>query len=63
MLAQCTYSISGVIRDEDQQILLEKATVSIIELNKTVMTNVSGRYNFNGLCQGDYTIKVTHADC
>jgi iron complex outermembrane receptor protein len=62
-LAQCTYSISGVIRDEDQQILLEKATVSIVELNKSVMTSASGRYNFNGLCQGDYTIKVTHADC
>ena len=61
--AQCTYSISGVIRDEDQQILLEKATVSIVELNKSVMTSASGRYNFNGLCQGDYTIKVTHADC
>lgn len=61
--AQCTYSISGVIRDEDQQILLEKATVSIVELNKSVMTNASGKYLFNGLCQGDYTIKITHADC
>ena len=61
--AQCTYTIRGVVKDEDQKTLLEKATVSILELKKILLTNASGEYQFNGLCPGDYTLKVTHADC
>ena len=61
--AQCTYSIRGVVKDEDQKTLLEKATLSILELKKVVLTDPAGQYSFNGLCPGDYTIKVTHADC
>ncbi len=61
--AQCTHTIRGIVRDEDQKTLLEKASVSILELKKIVLTDAAGQFSFNGLCPGDYTLKVTHADC
>ena len=61
--AQCVYSIKGIVRDQDQKTVLEKASISILELKKTMLTDTKGVYQFVGLCPGDYTIKVTHADC
>lgn len=61
--AQCTQNISGRVRDEDQKSFLENATVRMLDLKKTVLTDSTGRYSFKGLCPGDYTIRVTHADC
>lgn len=63
LTAQCTYTIGGIVKDEDQKTLLEKATVTLVELNKSVFTNAAGEYVFKGICQGDYTLRVTHADC
>ncbi|MFN5422214.1 MAG: TonB-dependent receptor [bacterium] len=61
--AQCVLNISGVVKDADTRAVLESATVSILELKRTVTTDKDGKYIIAGLCPGDYTIRVSHADC
>lgn len=61
--AQCILGIRGTVKDADTRNVLETATVSILELKKTVTTNRSGAYLITGLCPGDYTLRVSHAGC
>lgn len=61
--SQCVLNITGIIKDADTRNLLESATVTILQLKRTVATDKDGRYNFRGLCPGDYTMRVSHADC
>lgn len=61
--SQCVLNITGIVKDADTRNLLESATVTILELKRTVATDKEGRYNFRGLCPGDYTMRVSHADC
>jgi iron complex outermembrane receptor protein len=61
--SQCVLRISGLVKDADTRQLLEKATVTLVELKRTVTTDSLGKYNLLGLCPGDYTLRITHADC
>lgn len=59
----CKWTLSGRIIDEHDKTPLEFATVYIVELNKTAITDVRGNYLFKGLCAGIYTIKTSHLNC
>ncbi len=61
--AQCILRISGAVKDADTRSALVGATVSIIELKKTIPTDNEGKYVLSGICPGDYTLRITHADC
>ncbi len=61
--AQCILNIRGTIKDADARTVLEKASATILELKKTVLTDKDGRYLINGLCPGDYTLRISHAGC
>ena len=61
--AQCILNIRGVIKDADTRLVLEKATATIVELKKSVVTNENGEYQLSGLCPGDYTLRISHAGC
>jgi len=61
--AQCILTISGNVKDADTRSALMGATVSIIELKRTILTDNEGKYTFSGICPGDYTLRITHADC
>ncbi|MEN9371943.1 MAG: hypothetical protein RLZZ64_1018, partial [Bacteroidota bacterium] len=61
--AQCILTIKGVVKDADTRLVLEKATATIVELKKSVVTNQRGEYQLNGLCPGDYTLRISHAGC
>jgi hypothetical protein len=52
-----TGAISGVIKDKNSGILIDWATVTIGK--KTAITGKDGRYSFENLPCGKYTIKVT----
>lgn len=60
---QCILRVSGVVKDADTRTVLQGATVTITELKLTVQTDSSGNYVFSGVCPGDYTLRITHADC
>ena len=61
--AQCVLSIRGKIVDADAKGDLQGATVFLVELNRTVVTGKEGNYLLSGLCPGDYTIRISHAEC
>ena len=61
--AQCILSIRGKVKDADAKSSLQGATVLLLELKKTVITDSEGNYLFAGICPGDYTIHISHADC
>ena len=43
--------------------VLEKATATIVELKQSVITDQQGKFVINGLCPGDYTLRISHAGC
>jgi iron complex outermembrane receptor protein len=61
--AQCVLSVKGTVTDADTRSVLDKATVYLVELKKTVITNEKGEYVISGLCPGDYTLRISHAGC
>lgn len=61
--AQCVLTIKGIIKDADTRLVLEKATATILELKKSVVTDRQGMYLISGLCPGDYTLRISHAGC
>ena len=63
LTAQCILTIRGVVQDADTRSVLEKATATIVELKKSVVTNQKGEYQITGLCPGDYTLRISHAGC
>jgi iron complex outermembrane receptor protein len=61
--AQCVLSIRGKIRDADAKDDLQGATVFLLETKRSVVTDKDGTYLISGLCPGDYTIRISHAEC
>ena len=61
--AQCILRISGTVKDADTRSALAGAIVTIIELKKTILTDNEGKYVLSGICPGDYTLRISHADC
>ncbi len=59
----CNIELHGHVVDMDVKENIFKATVLLVELNKTVETDRWGDFSFSGLCKGEYTIKVTHINC
>jgi iron complex outermembrane recepter protein len=59
----CSFILKGHIEDADTHLKLSGANVVLVELNKEMVTDEQGDFIFNNLCQGNYTIRVTHADC
>lgn len=55
--SQITSSISGTVTMVDGR-PLPSASVSIVELNRTTLTNEQGKYNFANVAPGNYTIKI-----
>ena len=62
-VAQCILRISGNVKDADTRSVLRGANVTISELKQTVLTDSAGNYVFAGICPGDYTLRISHADC
>lgn len=60
---QCLLELSGVVNDQDTRQKLADATVSIKELNLSVLTAKDGSFRFKGICPGVYTVVITHVNC
>ncbi len=52
--------IVGKVSDQNQQKIFKGAKVSLVELNRSVVTNLSGQYRFDNLPAGNYTLKVEY---
>ncbi|HQZ96996.1 MAG TPA: TonB-dependent receptor [Pyrinomonadaceae bacterium] len=51
-------SITGIVRLGSENTVLHEATIQIVELKKTAITDDSGAYRFTGIAPGTYTLVV-----
>ena len=59
----CRGSLYGQIIDEHDKSLLRFASVYIPEINKGMVANEDAKYNIEGICDGTYTVIVSHLGC
>lgn len=59
----CTGSLSGSVLDDHDRTRLEYAAIYIKETGQSALSDSSGRYRIDGLCDGSYTVRVTHVGC
>lgn len=59
----CTGSLSGKIIDEHDQTPLDFATIYIVEPDRSSISDEQGNYRIEKLCEGTYTIKISHLGC
>ncbi len=63
MSQDCQLILKGHIEDLDSKEKLSGATVLLVELNKELVTDAQGDFIFNALCEGKYTVRVSHVGC
>jgi iron complex outermembrane receptor protein len=59
----CSLILKGHIEDLDSREKLSGATVLLVELNKEIVTDAQGDFIFYTLCDGIYTLRVSHVGC
>lgn len=59
----CSLRLSGHVEDTDTREKLVSAVVTIIELNRQLVTDTTGDFVFDNLCPGVYTLTITHINC
>ncbi len=63
MSQNCDNTFSGTVIDLHDGSLLAGATLIISGSEKAVLTDLDGRFAFANLCNGTYSIEVSHLDC
>jgi iron complex outermembrane receptor protein len=59
----CSLTLAGHVEDTDTKERLHAATVFLKEINKQIVTDSKGDFIFENLCEGQYTIEVSHVNC
>jgi iron complex outermembrane recepter protein len=59
----CAIRFSGHVDDLDTKEKLANASVSLLELGRTILTNRDGDFVFENICPGPYTLRITHVRC
>lgn len=55
----CDYMIFGSVKDAKEKSILPGASLRILELNQSILSERDSHYHFNGLCKGKYTLVVS----
>lgn len=63
MSQNCDYTLSGAVTDLHDGSALVGATLIIAGSEKAVQTDLDGKYTFSNLCEGTYSIQVSHPHC
>lgn len=61
--SDCTIAIDGQVMDSETNKGLGFATVLLQESGQGVYADSVGTFSLNGICEGTYTLKVTHIGC
>lgn len=59
----CQLNFSGKVLDNHDQSELAFTNIYILELEKGVVADLNGNFEFKNLCPGTYQFKVSHAEC
>lgn len=57
---RCLFRLTGHVHSTRGHENLANATIFIQELSRTIITDQNGNFRFDSLCQGTYTIHITH---
>lgn len=60
---ECELAVTGHVEDSDTREKLAGATVTITGVNRQVVTDDQGDFIFPGLCNGTYTLFISHIGC
>lgn len=52
-------NINGIVTDKNTGLAVSEASVQITELSLNTSTDFAGRYNFENISEGTYTLKIT----
>lgn len=63
LYAQCTSTLSGIVYDKDTKQALEFTNVLLVESGIAALCDEHGEYKMEGLCDGTYTIRISHIGC
>jgi iron complex outermembrane receptor protein len=59
----CTLVLSGAVIDDHDRTPLSFAEIYLPELQKGTISDLEGRYRLEGLCPGNYLVRVSHLGC
>lgn len=59
----CDFKISGQVFDHDENTPLAFANILVEELSTGAITDEQGLFLLEGLCAGDYHLRITHLGC
>ncbi|WP_046745256.1 TonB-dependent receptor [Kordia zhangzhouensis] len=59
----CNYELTGKVIDLHDESVLPGATLIIAGHEKVTQSDLNGNYTFSNLCEGNYTIQVSHPNC
>lgn len=59
----CNGSLSGSVLDDHDRTRLEYAAIYIKETGQSALSDSAGHYRIEGLCDGTYTVRVSHLGC
>lgn len=59
----CALTITGHTEDLDTREKLAGATIHIVELNRSIITDNNGDFSFKNICAGNYKIIISHVSC
>lgn len=59
----CRLRLSGHVEDADTKEKLAAATVMLKENELTITTDERGDFSFQQLCEGNYTLLISHTNC
>ncbi|MEM6686663.1 MAG: TonB-dependent receptor [Bacteroidota bacterium] len=60
---ECNFTLTGKVIDLHDDSVLPGATLIIAGLEKISQSDLNGNYSFSNLCEGTYTIQVSHPNC
>ena len=59
----CKSMLTGKIIDEHDKSPVEFANIYILEIQKGGVSDSNGFYKIENICDGNYTIKISHVGC
>ncbi len=59
----CTNTVNGHVEDADTKEKLIGATIQILELNKETTSTANGDFVFDNICEGNYSLIISHVGC
>ncbi|MCW5520541.1 TonB-dependent receptor [Aureitalea sp. L0-47] len=59
----CDNILSGRVTDQHDGTPLSGATLVLMDTDKASLSDIDGTYQFSDLCEGTYSIQVSHPEC